>query len=271
LLRQASLGYVGLMGAGLFWVQPFLTATSLDLAAKICVVAWAVTFPLLAALVLLNAQRGLPAPPERFTAGQPREVDRTDGGVRRPRRRVLAHLVARRRDHGRCCPHCGGGSLGGVRPPRGSPAPPRVRTGRRQAARRSVAGRPHRERPKRASRRPARPRRPFDGTTGVTDVPGRGAATPASTRVRMSTRPPRHLRGGSLPRRRRPVARSTAALHQRVMPTVEQPEEPTMRVYPPDKVITATDTPQRVDARRSGAARRSRSRRTATDGSDRHA
>lgn len=55
-LRQDNLGYVGLMGAGLIWVQPFLTAGSLDLAAKICVTAWAVAIPLLAALVLLNQQ-----------------------------------------------------------------------------------------------------------------------------------------------------------------------------------------------------------------------
>lgn len=55
-LRQDNLGYVGLLGTGLIWVQPFLSATSLDLPAKICVVAWAVALPLLAALVLLNEQ-----------------------------------------------------------------------------------------------------------------------------------------------------------------------------------------------------------------------
>jgi hypothetical protein len=37
-------------------VQPFLTAASLDLSAKICVVAFSVAIPLLAALVLVNQQ-----------------------------------------------------------------------------------------------------------------------------------------------------------------------------------------------------------------------
>jgi hypothetical protein len=55
-LRQESVGYVGLMGAGLFWVQPFLTSGSVDGSAKVCVVAWAVAFPVLAALVLLTEQ-----------------------------------------------------------------------------------------------------------------------------------------------------------------------------------------------------------------------
>jgi hypothetical protein len=55
-LRQESVGYVGLMGAGLFWVQPFLTSASVDGSAKVCIVAWAVAFPFLAALVLLTEQ-----------------------------------------------------------------------------------------------------------------------------------------------------------------------------------------------------------------------
>jgi hypothetical protein len=37
-------------------VQPFLTAASLDLSAKVCVVAFSVAIPLLAALVLVNQQ-----------------------------------------------------------------------------------------------------------------------------------------------------------------------------------------------------------------------
>jgi fatty acid desaturase len=36
--------------------QPFLTATSLDLTARICIVAFAVAIPLLAALILINRQ-----------------------------------------------------------------------------------------------------------------------------------------------------------------------------------------------------------------------
>jgi hypothetical protein len=39
-----------------FMAQPFLTATSLDLTARICIVAFAVAIPLLAALMLINRQ-----------------------------------------------------------------------------------------------------------------------------------------------------------------------------------------------------------------------
>jgi hypothetical protein len=55
-LRQLSLVYGGLILVGLYMVQPFLTAASLDLSAKVCVVAFSVAIPLLAALVLLNRQ-----------------------------------------------------------------------------------------------------------------------------------------------------------------------------------------------------------------------
>jgi hypothetical protein len=55
-LRQLSLIYGGLILIGLYMVQPFLTAASLDLSAKICVVAFSVAIPLLAALVLVNRQ-----------------------------------------------------------------------------------------------------------------------------------------------------------------------------------------------------------------------
>jgi hypothetical protein len=55
-LRQNSLIYGALIGIGVVMVQPFLTATTLDLAAKICVVAFSVAIPLLAALVLVNQQ-----------------------------------------------------------------------------------------------------------------------------------------------------------------------------------------------------------------------
>jgi hypothetical protein len=51
-VRQLSLVYGGLIVIGLYMVTPFLTAASLDLSAKICVVA----FSLLAALVLINRQ-----------------------------------------------------------------------------------------------------------------------------------------------------------------------------------------------------------------------
>lgn len=60
--RQNRLSYLGLIGLALVMVQPFLTAESLDLSAKVCVVAFSVAIPLLAALVLVNQQedfRGL--------------------------------------------------------------------------------------------------------------------------------------------------------------------------------------------------------------------
>jgi O-antigen/teichoic acid export membrane protein len=55
-LRQLSLIYSALIGIGVVMVQPFLTAASLDLSAKVCVVAFSVAIPLLAALVLVNQQ-----------------------------------------------------------------------------------------------------------------------------------------------------------------------------------------------------------------------
>jgi hypothetical protein len=55
-LRQLSLIYGGLIVIGVYMAQPFLTAASLDLSATVCVVAFAVAIPLLAALVLVNRQ-----------------------------------------------------------------------------------------------------------------------------------------------------------------------------------------------------------------------
>jgi short subunit fatty acids transporter len=55
-IRQSNLIYGGLGAAGLVAVQPFLTTSPLDLTATICVVAFAVAIPLLAALLLLNRQ-----------------------------------------------------------------------------------------------------------------------------------------------------------------------------------------------------------------------
>jgi hypothetical protein len=53
-LQQLSLIYGGLIVIGAYMVTPFLTAASLDLTAKVCVVAFSVAIPLLAALVLVN-------------------------------------------------------------------------------------------------------------------------------------------------------------------------------------------------------------------------
>ena len=55
-IRQNNLSYGGLIAIGVFMAQPFLTALSLNVAAKICILAFAVAIPLLAALMLLNRQ-----------------------------------------------------------------------------------------------------------------------------------------------------------------------------------------------------------------------
>jgi hypothetical protein len=55
-IGKLSLIYGALILIGVYMVQPFLTATSLDLSAKISVVAFSVAIPLLAALVMLNWQ-----------------------------------------------------------------------------------------------------------------------------------------------------------------------------------------------------------------------
>jgi hypothetical protein len=55
-LRQNNLIYGALIAIGVFMVQPFLTAPSPDLTARVCVVAFAVAIPLLAALVMVNRQ-----------------------------------------------------------------------------------------------------------------------------------------------------------------------------------------------------------------------
>ncbi|WP_147425070.1 hypothetical protein [Bailinhaonella thermotolerans] len=57
-LRQYNLMYGGLIGIGVILVQPFLTvdASTLSLPAKICVIAFSLAIPLLAALMVLNRQ-----------------------------------------------------------------------------------------------------------------------------------------------------------------------------------------------------------------------
>ena len=55
-LMQQEAIYGGLIGIAVVMVQPFLIATSLDTSATICVVAFSVAIPLLAALVLVNRQ-----------------------------------------------------------------------------------------------------------------------------------------------------------------------------------------------------------------------
>jgi hypothetical protein len=55
-LGQTNLIYGALITVGVLIVQPFLTAPSLDLAATISVIAFAVAIPLLAALILVNRE-----------------------------------------------------------------------------------------------------------------------------------------------------------------------------------------------------------------------
>lgn len=55
-IRQSNLIYGGLAGVGLVVVQPFLTEPSLDTSALVCVIAFAISTPLLAALLVLNWQ-----------------------------------------------------------------------------------------------------------------------------------------------------------------------------------------------------------------------
>jgi hypothetical protein len=64
-IRQSNLIYSGLAAAGLVMVQPFLTESFLDLSATICVVAFAVSIPLLAALLVLNRQEEFRRRPSR--------------------------------------------------------------------------------------------------------------------------------------------------------------------------------------------------------------
>ena len=55
-VRQNIVIYGALIAIGLVLIQPFLTATTLDPSAKICVIAFAAAIPLLGALVLVNHQ-----------------------------------------------------------------------------------------------------------------------------------------------------------------------------------------------------------------------
>jgi hypothetical protein len=58
-VRQNNIAYAGLLVAALYMVTPFLTARSLDVSAKVCVLAFAVAIPLLAAHLLVGQQEVL--------------------------------------------------------------------------------------------------------------------------------------------------------------------------------------------------------------------
>jgi hypothetical protein len=55
-VRQDNLAYGALIAIGVFMVQPFLTASKLDVSARVCVIAFAAAIPLLSALVLVSEQ-----------------------------------------------------------------------------------------------------------------------------------------------------------------------------------------------------------------------
>lgn len=55
-IGQQGVIHGGLIVIGLYMVQPFLVAPSLDASAKVSVIAFAVAIPLLAALVMVNRQ-----------------------------------------------------------------------------------------------------------------------------------------------------------------------------------------------------------------------
>ena len=55
-IRQNNLIYGGLIGVGVVMIQPFLATPSPELPARVCVLAFSVAIPLLAALVLLTEQ-----------------------------------------------------------------------------------------------------------------------------------------------------------------------------------------------------------------------
>ncbi|NNC11603.1 hypothetical protein HII28_06895 [Planctomonas sp. JC2975] len=56
LIRQNNRTYAALVGAGLILIQPFVGSARLDAAGLVCVIGFAVAIPLLAGLILLNAQ-----------------------------------------------------------------------------------------------------------------------------------------------------------------------------------------------------------------------
>lgn len=81
-LRQNRLIYGGLIGIGVVLIQPFLTQASLDQSATVCVVAFSLAIPILAALVALNQQEAF-----RHRASRSRFV-----GVTRAAAQLLAFV-----------------------------------------------------------------------------------------------------------------------------------------------------------------------------------
>jgi tetrahydromethanopterin S-methyltransferase subunit G len=55
-VRQLGVIYGGLIGIAVVMIQPFLAARSIDVSARVSVIAFSVAIPLLAALVMVNRQ-----------------------------------------------------------------------------------------------------------------------------------------------------------------------------------------------------------------------
>jgi hypothetical protein len=58
-IRLRHLIYGAFIVVGVYMVQPFLAAASLDVSAKVCVIAFSVAIPLLAALIVVERQQGV--------------------------------------------------------------------------------------------------------------------------------------------------------------------------------------------------------------------
>ena len=109
---QRGLIYGGLILIGLYWVQPFLTAPSLDASAKVSIVAFAVAIPLLAALVMVNRQeafRGRRTTSVTVTIAHAVALLAAFIGIVAE---LLAHHVDRRSDVPRCRARRGRNPLG---------------------------------------------------------------------------------------------------------------------------------------------------------------
>jgi hypothetical protein len=89
-LGRLGLIYGGLILIGVYMVQPFLTAPSLDASAKVSVIAFSVAIPPLAALVMVNRQEAFPSPADLIRHRHDRAGGGPAGGLRRDRRRLLA-------------------------------------------------------------------------------------------------------------------------------------------------------------------------------------
>ena len=117
-LRQQGLIYGGLILIGVYMVEPFLTAPSLDASATISILAFAVSIPLLAALVMVNRQeafRGRRTPSVMVTVAQALAQSAAFVGIVAG----LAHHVGRRGDVPRCRARRGGDPFGRLLAPRG--------------------------------------------------------------------------------------------------------------------------------------------------------